>query len=90
LHLLYESTAYQFGVRDRFAECIGAGYRFCFFHVVTATITLSFYNELDHSAYEPSIGPIVTVQNGMLPAFNADMLALGGIRYLQEYSIQNY
>jgi len=51
------------------------------YHTIMTTISLSLYNTLDFYAYEPSIGPIVTVSNGLLPAFNFEMNVNGGFKY---------
>jgi RHS repeat-associated protein len=55
------------------------------FHIVKATIWRRLYNSLDHSAYEPGIGPIVTVPNPVLPAFNIEVDRNGGWQYLGTY-----
>ena len=56
-------------------------YGYSHFHTVEVTISMSLYRILDHDAYEPDVGPILSVPNGMLPAFNLEMNALGGFRY---------
>jgi hypothetical protein len=55
------------------------------FHLVNATISKRLYNNLFHGVFEPGIGPIVTVQDGMLPAFNFDMRRYGGWNYKGTY-----
>ncbi|MCF6255495.1 MAG: RHS repeat-associated core domain-containing protein, partial [Gammaproteobacteria bacterium] len=56
-----------------------------YYHTVEVTISQSLYNILDHDAYEPGIGPIVTVPMGLLPAFNLEMNEFGGFRYTGIY-----
>jgi len=55
------------------------------YHLTQATISRRLYNTLDHDAYEPGIGPIVTVPNGLLPAFNLEVDRNGGWRYQGTY-----
>ncbi|MEW8525378.1 MAG: putative Ig domain-containing protein [Candidatus Thiodiazotropha endolucinida] len=74
------------------AEAIAFGNQFImgisqqpWFHLVNATISRTMYNSLSHDASEPGIGPIVTVPNGLLPAFNLEVNRNGGWRYSGTY-----
>lgn len=51
------------------------------FHLVKARISSILYVVLDHAAFEPNIGPIITVPNRLLPAFNSDVEKHGGWRF---------
>jgi len=55
------------------------------YHLVSTRISRRMYNSLDHNAYEPGIGSIVTVPNGLLPAFNFDTNRYGGWVYIGSY-----
>ncbi|MCG8672219.1 MAG: hypothetical protein MI867_22630 [Pseudomonadales bacterium] len=83
-----EGEAKKFGVRDRVAECIKEKQRYCFFHIVKATISKRMYNSLNHEVNEPGIGPIVTVETSLLPAFNAEVSAHGGVKYVGEHGFR--
>jgi RHS repeat-associated protein len=55
------------------------------FHLINTTISRRMYNSLDHEANEPGIGPIVTVPNGLLPAFNFDASQHGGWQFSRTF-----
>ncbi len=79
----------QFFHTDDEAVKFGSDFIFRFeprFHLTNAFISEEMYNTLDHNAYEPGIGPIVTVPNYMLPAFNLDMDKMGGWKFIQTFN----
>jgi len=75
---LTAQNAIQFG--EQFIKKFEPG-----FDVVWATISRNMFNALDHAASDPGIGPIVTVPDPLLPAFNEDVTRHGGIRHAGHY-----
>lgn len=74
------------------AEALKFGHSFIFkvdkkprFHLVQASISSWLYQILDHEVGEPGVGPIVTVPNELLSAFNLDMNKHGGFRYISTH-----
>ena len=49
--------------------------------IVSATISRRMFNMLDHTPMDVAIGDVVSVWPNLIPAFNTDVYAHGGIRY---------